>query len=66
MRDDQRRLESSSTVESTVLGTTASKATDSLVELDPLVGGLSFHDVSAMCRNPLVHGLPRGVQAQSV
>ena len=32
----------------------------------PLVGGLSFHDVSKMWTSPLAHRLPGGIQAQSV
>ena len=32
----------------------------------PLVGGLSFDDVSGMWTSPLAHRLPRGIQAQSV
>ena len=32
----------------------------------PLGGGLSFHDVSGMCMNPVAHRLSGGIQAQSV
>ena len=32
----------------------------------PLVGGLSFPDVSGLCMNLLAHGLPRGIQAQGM
>ena len=32
----------------------------------PLVGGLSFHGVSGMCLNSLVHRLPGGIQAQGM
>ena len=32
----------------------------------PLVGEVSFHDVSGMCMNSVAPGLPRGIQVQSV